>query len=240
MAKIPTLVEMLQSGLHFGHSAGKWHPKMKQYIFGERGGIHIINLEATAEKMAAALDYITNLVAKGGVIMLVATKRQAQDIVREVAAETGMPEITRRWLGGTLTNFGQIMKLIKHYKDLMARRESGDLLKYTKKEQLEFSREIEDLERKIGGISNITKMPDAIFIMDIKHEKTAFDEARRMGVPVVAVIDTNANPEGVAYPIPANDDAIKSIELIVRLVGEAIQEGKEMANKAPVVAAQAK
>lgn len=237
MAKIPTLVEMLQSGLHFGHSAGKWHPKMKQYIFGERGGIHIINLEATAEKMSVALDYITKLVANGGVILLVATKRQAQDAVREVARETGMPEITRRWLGGTLTNFGQIMKLIKHYKDLMARRESGDLLKYTKKEQLEFTREIEDLEKKVGGISNISKMPDAVFIMDIKHEKTAFDEACRMGVPVVAVTDTNVNPDGVTYPIPANDDAIKSIELVARMVGEAIKEGKAMAGKAQTVKA---
>lgn len=238
MAKIPTLVEMLQSGLHFGHSAGKWHPKMKQYIFGERGGIHIINLEATAEKLAVALDYITNLVAKGGVILLVATKRQAQDITREVALESGMPEITHRWLGGTLTNFGQIMKLIKHYKDLKATRESGDLFKYTKKERLDFDREIEDLERKIGGISNITKMPDAVFIMDIKHEKTAFAEARRLGVPIVAVIDTNANPEGVAYPIPANDDAIKAIEMVVRLVGEAIREGKEMGAKGGAEAAK--
>ena len=236
MAKIPTLVEMLQAGMHFGHRSGKWHPKMKQYIFGERGGIHILNLEVTAEKMSEALDYITNLVARGGVILLVATKRQAQDVARQVAAETGMPEITRRWLGGTLTNFGQILKLIKHYKDLKAKREAGELQKYTKKEQLEFDREIEDLERKVGGISSLAKMPDAVFIMDIKTEKTAFDEARKMGVPIVAVVDTNVNPEGVAYPIPANDDAIKAIELTLRLVGEAIKEGKEMADKAIVKA----
>lgn len=237
MSKKPTLVEMLQAGMHFGHSAGKWHPKMKEFIFGERGGIHIINLEATADKLAAALDYITNLVAKGGVILLVATKRQAQDITRQVAAETGMPEITRRWLGGTLTNFGQILKLIKHYKDLKAKREAGELAKYTKKEQLEFDREIEDLERKVGGISNLTRMPDAVFIMDIKTEKTAYDEAVRMGVPIVAVVDTNVNPEGVTHPIPANDDAIKSIEMILRLVGEAIKEGKELASKAQTVKA---
>lgn len=237
MSKKPTLVEMLQAGMHFGHQAGKWHPKMKEYIFGERGGIHIINLEATLDKLSLALDYITNLTAKGGVILLVATKRQAQDVTREVAAETGMPEITRRWLGGTLTNFGQILKLIRHYKDLKAKREAGELTKYTKKERLEFDREIEDLERKVGGISNLNKMPDAVFIMDIKTEKTAYDEAVRMGLPIVAVVDTNVNPDGVTYPIPANDDAIKAIEMTLRLVGEAIKEGKELASKAPAVTA---
>lgn len=231
MPKIPTLVEMLQSGMHFGHQASRWHPKMKQYIFGERGGIHIINLEVTAKKLAEALDYISGVAAKGGTVMLVGTKRQAQDIIKQVAAETGMPSVTRRWLGGTLTNFGEIMRLTKHYRDLKSQRESGELLKYTKKEQLEFNREIEDLERKVGGISNLMRMPDAVFILDVKTEKTAFDEAKRVGVPIIALVDTNVNPDGVAWPIPANDDALKAIEMVMRLIGEAIREGKDIAAK---------
>lgn len=231
MTKTLTLIEMLQAGMHFGHQTSKWHPKMKQYIFGERGGIHIINLEITAKKFAEALSYIENLVAKGGVILLVGTKRQAQDIIRQVAKETGMPEITRRWLGGTLTNFGQISKIIKRYKDLKAKREAGELIKYTKKEQLEFDREIEDMEKKIGGIATLVRMPDAVFILDLKTEKTAFEEAKKMGVPIVAVTDTNVNPDEVTYPIPANDDAIAGIEMIMRLVGEAIRDGKELAAK---------
>ncbi|MBI2099029.1 30S ribosomal protein S2 [Candidatus Uhrbacteria bacterium] len=231
MAKLPTLVEMLQSGMHFGHQASRWHPKMKQYIFGERGGIHIINLEVTVKKLSDALDYLKEIVSKGGVVMLVGTKRQAQDVFRQVGEETGMPYVNRRWLGGTLTNFGEILRLIKHYKDLKAKREAGELAKYTKKEQLEFGREIEDLERKVGGIANLGRLPEAVFILDLKTEKTAFDEARRMKVPIVAVTDTNVNPDDVAYPIPANDDAVKGIEMIMRLVGEAIREGKEMAAK---------
>lgn len=238
MAKTLTLIEMLQAGMHFGHQTSKWHPKMKQYIFGERGGIHIINLEITAKKFAEALSYIENLVAKGGVILLVGTKRQAQEIIREVAAETGMPEITRRWLGGTFTNFGQISKIIKRYKDLKAKREAGELAKYTKKEQLEFAREIEDMEKKVGGISTLVRMPDAVFILDLKTEKTAFEEAKKMGVPIVAVTDTNVNPDDVTYPIPANDDAISGIEMILRLIGEAIRDGKELAAKGGAEAAK--
>lgn len=231
MTKLPTLVEMLQSGMHFGHRASKWHPKMKQYIFGERGGIHIINLEVTAKKLAEALEFVTNLVAKGGVVLFVGTKRQAQEAVRQAGEEAGMPYVTRRWLGGTLTNFGEILKLIKHFKDLKAKREAGELIKYTKKEQLEFDREIEDLQNKVGGISGLTRMPEAVFILDLKTEKTAFEEAKKMNVPIVAIVDTNVNPRGVDLPIPANDDAVKSIETIVRLLGEAVREGKEMAAK---------
>ncbi len=238
---IPMLTEMLSAGMHFGHRSSRWHPKMEPYIFTERNGVHIINLEKTVELLSRALDFIRDTVAAGGVIVLVGTKDQAQAAILRAGKETGMPYVNRRWLGGTFTNFRMLKdNLLGKYLDLKGKLERGELVKYTKKEQLEFTKKIADMEKKIGGISNLGKLPEAVFILDIRKEVTAFTEAKDTGVPVVAVCDTNVNPEGVTYPIPSNDDAVKAIELIVTLVTEAIKEGKKLREEqAAVQAAQA-
>lgn len=229
MAKMPTLLEMLKAGMHFGHQSSRWHPKMKPFIYGERGGVHIIDVEKTQAQLEKALTFVTETTARGGVIVFVGTKRQAQPVVEECAKEAGMPYITTRWLGGTLTNFAQIQKIIRHYLDLKDKSAKGELKKYTKLEQLQFSREIEELEGKIGGLSTLTKLPDALFILDARHEKTAVREAITMGVTMVALVDSNVNPRGIKYVIPGNDDAVGSLSLVTKLVAEAVKEGKARA-----------
>lgn len=226
MPKLPTILEMLQAGVHFGHKASKWHPKMKPYIFGVRNDIHIIDLEKTLVKLQQALDYVRDTVARGGVILFLGTKRQAKDIIKAAAEDCGMPYVSGRWLGGTLTNYGEIMKLIRHFNDLKAKQATGALTKYTKKEQAGFAKEIADLENKVGGIKNIQRPPDAIYVVDVKKEKTAVAEARVRHIPMIALTDTNVNPEEIAYPIPSNDDAVKTIDLMTKLVAEAVKEGK--------------
>lgn len=226
MPKIPDLLEMLKAGLHFGHQTSRWHPKMKPYIFTARNGIHIIDLEKTSEKLEVALDFIKETVKDGGVILFLGTKPQAQEIIKKAALEAEMPYIIHHWLGGTLTNFQQIRKVIEKYNNLKSKKESGELAKYTKKEQSLFDREIERLEQMVGGLANLKKLPDTIFIVDTKHENTAVTEATKKDVPIVAICDTNSNPDKITYPIPANDDGIKSIELIVNLVVDAVKEGK--------------
>lgn len=237
MPKIPTLVEMLQSGMHFGHTSSRWHPKMKPFIFGERNGIHIIDLEKTQTQLEAALNLLKEIASRGGVILFVGTKIQAKSIVQKYAEACGMPYVNQRWLGGTLTNFHQLKETLKRLKMLKDQREKGELKKYTKKEQLLLNREIEEMEVKVGGIQQITKIPDAIFVIDIRTEKTAVQEAQVTKTKAIAVCDTNVNPAGVDAIIPANDDAVKSIELVCKLACEAIKEGK--ANAAKVVADKA-
>jgi len=227
MPEIPTLLEMLQAGVHFGHKASKWHPKMKPYIFGERSDIHIINLEETAKKLKEALDFIKKTTAAGGVVMFVGSKDQAKEIVKRHAVECGMPYVVTRWLGGTFTNFKTIKGVINKFTDLKIKQSSGALSKYTKKEQLNFQKEIEKLEELVGGMESLVKIPEAIFIVDVKAEETAVREAKKKKVPIVALCDTNANPEEIDYPIPANDDAVKSIEMMVSLVAAAVKEGKQ-------------
>ena len=229
MAKIPTLIEMLKAGVHFGHQSSRWHPKMKPFIYGERGGVHIIDVEKTQTQLETALTFVSDIVARGGTIVFVGTKRQAQPIVEECAKEVGMPYINTRWLGGTLTNFAQIQRLIRHYLDLKDKQAKGELKKYTKLEQLQFSREIEELDGKIGGLSTLTKLPDALFILDARHEKTAVREATTMGVTMVALVDSNVNPRGIRYVIPGNDDAVGSIEMVTKLIAEAVKDGKAKA-----------
>lgn len=231
MVKLPTLLEMLQAGVHFGHRESRWHPKMKPFIFGARNGIHIVDLEKTLEQLQQSLEYVRDTTARGGVILFLGTKRQARDIVKKYAEECGAPFITGRWLGGTLTNFGEISNLIKHFNDLKLQQSQGGLAKYTKKEQSNFAREIADLEEKVGGIKGLTRPPDAIFVIDIMREKTAVQEAQVRKIPLVALVDTNVNPELVAHPIPSNDDAVKTIELMTKLVADAVKEGKEMRAK---------
>lgn len=225
MGQIPDLMTLLKSGSHFGHQVSRRHPKMKPYIFTAKSGFHIINLEMTQEKLAEALEYVRKLVANGGTILFLGTKRQAQPIIKKYAVECSMPYITQRWLGGTLTNFNEILRVIRRYSDLKKQRTTGQLEKYTKKEQLEFTKEIEKLDGVIGGIETLTRIPDAIFVCDVKREKTAVAEAVKRNVPIVALCDTNVNPENVNYVIPANDDAVKSLDLIIGLVSKAVQDG---------------
>jgi len=227
MSKVPTLVEMLEAGVHFGHRTSKWHPKMEKFLFGSRQGIHIINLEETQKSLEEALAFCKQTTARGGVILFVGTKKQASSLVEAAAKEAGMPYITRRWLGGTLTNFSIIAQLLKKFKELKRKQEKGELVKYTKLEQLKFSEQIKMLDDKIGGIQDMNRIPDVVFIQDIHKDKTAIAEAIRRGIKVVAMCDSNVNPLHVDYPIPANDDAVKSIALIVGMVGQACKQGKE-------------
>ncbi|MCW1892482.1 MAG: 30S ribosomal protein S2 [Candidatus Uhrbacteria bacterium] len=227
MPTIPSLLEMLQAGVHFGHQKSKWHPKMKKFIFGERQGIHIIDLEKTQKALEKACAFAKQTAVRGGVILFVGTKKQASDIVVKAAESCGMPYVNKRWLGGTLTNYVNMAHLLRKYKDLKRKVEKGELGKYTKFEQLRFSEQVESYDEKIGGLGNMTRIPDAIFILDIRKDKTALEEATRRGVKVIAVCDSNVNPSDVAYPIPANDDAIKAIELIANTMAGAIKEGHD-------------
>lgn len=218
---------MLKSGVHFGHQQSKRNPKMKPYIFTAKSGFHIIDLEQTQVKLAQALEFVKTIVANGGTILFLGTKRQAQGIVKKYAQQCGMPFITERWLGGTFTNFGEVSRVIKRLTQLKKDKAEGNLGKYTKKEQLDFTREIDKLEAMVGGIESLSKIPDAIFVVDIKKDKTAVAEAQKRNIPIVALCDTNVNPDKITYPIPANDDAIKSIELITSLVAQAVAEGQQ-------------
>jgi small subunit ribosomal protein S2 len=226
MAKIPGIEEMLKAGVHFGHQSAKWHPKMRPFIFGIRQGVHVIDVEKTQVQLEKAVAFVTDVVARGGNILLVGTKSQAQDIIAKYGKDCGMPYVNVRWLGGTLTNFPQIQRLIRHYTELKDKRDKGELRKYTKLEQLQFDREIAELDEKIGGISTMTRLPDAVFILDARTEKTVVREASTMKVPIVALVDSNVNSTGVAYIIPGNDDASASIDLITKTIANAVKEGK--------------
>jgi small subunit ribosomal protein S2 len=225
MPEIPTLLELLKAGVHFGHRVSKLHPKMKPYVFTQKNGVHIINVEITQEKLKEALKFVKRIVSNGGTILFLGTKKQANSIIKKYATECKMPYITGRWLGGTFTNFSEISKVINRMIELKEKKKSGELEKYTKKEQLKFDREIEKLEQMVGGIENLKKLPEAIYIIDLKREKTAVAEAYKKEIPIIGICDTNVNPDKVNYIIPANDDATKSIELITRLVSEAVKEG---------------
>lgn len=230
-----SLIELLKSGVHFGHQQSRWHPKMKQFIFTERSGVHIIDLEKTRTKLNEALAYAQDLSSRGGIIVFIGTKKQAQSIVKRHAEACGSPYVINRWIGGLLTNFSIIKKMIDRLLDLTKKQASGDLDKYTKKEQSEFKKEIIRLQTLVGGISELRKIPDAIFVVDLKIEKTAIREAQRKGIPIIALADTNTDPSKVTYPIPANDDATKSIDLITGLLTQSILAGKKLAgnNQAP-------
>lgn len=232
---MPSLLEMLKAGAHFGHRQSKWHPKMAPYIFTVRSGVHIINLEKTAEELAKALEFVKKTAANGGKVLFIGTKKQAQGIVEQYAKEAGTPYVIRRWMGGTLTNFPVIIKLVKKLKEMRSQQTIGDWAKYTKKEQVKLKKEFDKLEAMVGGLESLDKKPDVLFVIDVKKEKTAVTEAIKIGVPIIALCDTNVNPEGISYVIPANDDATKTIELITRLMAEAVKEG-QAERKAAVVA----
>ncbi len=231
MKKLPTLEEMLKAGMHFGHQTSKWHPKMAPFIFGARKGVYIIDLQKSRKKLEEAMDFIAKLSGEGKNILFVGTKNQVKEPMKKMAEENEMPYIVGKWMGGCLTNFFAIKKSIKRYNDLKKQKESGQLQKYTKKEQLDFDREIAKLEIRVGGLSKLTKLPDVLFVYDIRKEKTAIAEAKKSNIPVIGVCDTNVNPENINYIIPANDDATKTVKMLIELAGEAIKEGKENSNK---------
>ncbi|RLC38037.1 30S ribosomal protein S2, partial [Candidatus Falkowbacteria bacterium] len=226
MAKIPTIEEMLKAGMHFGHRTSKWHPKMEPFIFSQRDGVYIIDLIKSRKMLETALGFIKKFAAEGKSILFVGTKMQAKKTIKNLALETGMPYVSEKWMGGCLTNFSVIKKLIKKYNDLLADKNAGKLNKYTKKERHDFDKELEKLEIKVGGLVNMNKLPDAIFVWDIKTENTAVTEAKKKNIPIIAVCDTNVNPTGINYVIPANDDATKTIRLLLNTVKEVIKEGK--------------
>jgi small subunit ribosomal protein S2 len=227
MKNLPAIEEMLKAGLHFGHRTSKWHPKMKPYIFGSRNGVHIIDLIKSQSLLDEALAVIEKAVKEDKTVLFVGTKAQVKKPLKEMAEATGMPYVTEKWLGGLLTNFTVIRKLIRKYADLQEAKKSGKLDKYTKKERLEIDREIAKLDLRVGGLSALTKNPDMIFIWDIKTERTALEEANKKNIPVIAICDTNVNPTTVKHVIPCNDDATKGIKLILASIGETIKEAKK-------------
>lgn len=224
--------KLLEAGAHFGHKTSRWHPKMAPYIHSKRAGTHIIDLVQTADKLSEALDFIERTAAEGKQILLVGTKRQAQDIINNLAEETNMPFVTKRWLGGMLTNHNTIGGRVKYLKDLEAKMESGQLVaKYNKLEVQRYQEEIDEMNSIYGGIKNMAIKVGAVFVIDILHDKNAVKEAIKMNVPVVALTDTNTDPSDITYPIPCNDDAIKTIQLIADYVKQAINAGKAKQSK---------
>lgn len=223
-----SMMDMLKAGVHFGHKKSKKHPKMDEYVFGVRNGISIIDLSKTKGKLAEAADFARKISEKDGVVLFVGTKRQASKIIEAAAKKCEMPYVSERWLGGTFTNFDKILIGKKRLESLIEEKESGELArKYTKKEVREIEREMKRLEIKFGGIRKINRIPDAVFVVDIIEEETAILEAQAKKVPIIAITDTNTNPVHISHPIPANDDAIRSIELITNVIADAIIEGKK-------------
>lgn len=224
--------KLLEAGAHFGHKTSRWHPAMREYIHSKRGGTHIIDLTKTVEQLEKAMQFLTEVSGQGKQVLLVGTKRQAQDIINKMAAATGMPFVTERWLGGMLTNQTTIGGRIKHLKDLEDKTESGQLAaKYNKLEQQRFQEEVVEMNRLYGGIKHMAAKPGAVFVVDLIQEANAVREANKLGIPVVAIADTNTDPRQVEYPIPANDDAIKTIQLICDYLQQSIETGKAKAEK---------
>ena len=221
-----TMRQMLEAGVHFGHQTRFWNPKMAPFIFGQRNKIHIVNLEKTLAKYNEAMDFVRKLAANRGTILFVGTKRQAREIIAEEASRAGMPFVDERWLGGMLTNFKTVKVSIKRLKDMEAMVEDGSVERLSKKEALMASRELEKLQKSLGGIKELGGLPDALFVIDVGYHKIAITEANKLGIPVVAVVDTNHSPEGVDFVIPGNDDSSRAIRLYARGVADAVLEGK--------------
>ncbi len=221
-----TMRQMLEAGLHFGHQTRRWNPKMKPFIYGPRNGIYIINLDKTMKQFRKAYNFVTNLVADGGTLLFVGTKRQAQEIINLEAERCGMYHVNHRWLGGMMTNFQTIKHSVDRLKKIEAMQEDGTISRFPKKEILMMEKERVKLDRNLGGIKNMRTVPDAIFVVDPKKEDIAVNEANKLKIPVIALTDTNCDPDGIDYLIPGNDDAIRSIKLISYLIAEAVIEGK--------------
>ncbi|MBI3146216.1 MAG: 30S ribosomal protein S2 [Pseudogulbenkiania sp.] len=233
-----TMRQMLEAGVHFGHQTRFWNPKMAQYIFGSRNKIHIINLEKTLPLFVEAQEYVRRLAANKGTILFVGTKRQAREIVREEAARCGMPFVDHRWLGGMLTNYKTVKQSIKRLEEKRAILESSGDTGYNKKELLDLEREVEKLERSLGGIKDMKGLPDAIFVIDTGYQKGTVVEAKKLGIPLIGVVDTNNSPEGINYVIPGNDDSNRAIRLYARGIADAVLEGRAQSLQEIVAAAE--
>ncbi len=227
-----TIKELLEAGVHFGHQTKRWNPKMKKYLFGERNGIYIIDLQKTLKKFQEAAEFMRRVAAEGLPVVFVGTKKQAADVIEEEARRSEQFFVSRRWLGGTLTNFQTIRKSVNRLRQIEEREAKGEIERLTKKEAMKLLRERQKLEHALEGIKGMDRLPGAIFVIDTKKERIAVREARRLGIPVVAVVDTNCDPEEVDYPIPGNDDAIRAIRLMAARMADAIQEGRAMRLKA--------
>ena len=231
MTAVVTMKQMLEAGVHFGHQTRRWNPKMKRFIHGERSGIYIIDLKQTLVRTETAYTYVRDLVAGGGTVLFVGTKKQAQDAIESYAEKCGMPYVNERWLGGMLTNFETIAKRVGKMKEYERMRDSGEFEAMPKKEALMISRELDKLLRNLRGMRSMTKLPDAIFVLDTKKESIAVTEANKLGIPVIAVVDTNCDPDVIDYVIPGNDDAIRAGELMARVIADAVLEGRFIAGK---------
>jgi small subunit ribosomal protein S2 len=217
--------QLLEAGVHFGHQTQRWNPKMDNFIYGDKSGIHILDLRITYEAIAQAEEFVQKIVANSGKVLFVGTKPQAQNVIQEQAESAGMPFVNHRWLGGMLTNFKTIIKRVIYLKELISLEDSGEINAYPKPERLRIRREITKLTRSIGGIVNLSKIPDAIFIVDLMNESTALTEANKLGIPVIGLADSNVDPTGVDIVIPGNDDAIRSIEVVTSAIAEACAKG---------------
>ena len=235
---VVSMKQLLEAGVHFGHQTRRWNPKMSEYIYVERNGIHIIDLQKTVKKLEESYDFIREISANGGEVLFVGTKKQAMDSVREEAVRCGMPFVNARWLGGMLTNFGTIQKRIKRLEQLKTMESDGTFALLPKKEVIKLNLEREKLEKFIGGIAGMKKHPAALFIVDPRKEKIAVAEAKRLGIPIVAIVDTNCDPDEVDYVIPGNDDAIRAVRLIAGAMADAIIEGRQGESNAPAVEAE--
>ena len=232
-----SMKQLLEAGVHFGHHTRRWNPKMAEYIFTERNGVYIIDLQKTVKKLDEAYNFIFNVAAEGGEVLFVGTKKQAQDSIREEAIRCGMPFVNARWLGGMLTNFKTIQKRIKRLAQLKAMEQDGTFNLLPKKEVIKLNLEIEKLEKFMGGITEMKKQPAALFIVDPRKERIAVAEAHKLGIPIVAIVDTNCDPDEVDYVIPGNDDAIRAVRLIAGAVADAVIEGRQGEANAPVAEA---
>lgn len=231
-----TIKQLLEAGVHFGHQTRRWNPKMRPFIYGERNGIHIIDLRQTYEQADAAYEFVRKTVSKGGDVLFVGTKKQVASAIAEAADKAGMPYVNYRWLGGMLTNFSTIQKRIFYMKELGRMEESGDMDALPKKERLRLRRELEKLERNLGGVRNLTGLPSVVFIIDLNVEHTAVKEASRLGIPVIALVDSNCDPDNVDIIIPGNDDAVRSAQLMAGVIAEACIAGKSLVGKDDVAA----
>lgn len=225
--RLPELEELLKAGVHFGHQKGRWNPQAKSFIYDERNGVHIIDLQITLKRLEETLGKIKEIISGGGTILFVGTKKQVREIVEEAAKTTNMPYVIERWLGGTFTNFSTISRRIQKLLDIELREKEGRLGQYTKKERMRYHKEIEDFEKNMGGIKTLKKLPEAIFVVGAKEEKTALKEAKNTGVATMAILDTNTEPDDIDYPIPGNDDAVRSVQLILSYIVREIQEAKQ-------------
>jgi len=234
-----SLLELLKSGAHFGHATSRWNPKMKPYIFASRSGIHILDLEKTKKGLLKAMNFAKDIASKGGTILFVGTKKQTRDIVKAAAIACSMPFVNIRWLGGTFTNFRTIQKTVRKLEKMEDLKLSGEIERYTKKERLMIDREIEKLKKLFEGIKNLKKIPDAVFVTDVKHDAIAIQESKKAKVKTIGVVDTNCSPEGLDCVIPCNDDAAKAIALVAAALSEAVNAGRQ-AIPTPVVKEEAK